>query len=265
MIPPNFILINKAKAHYYDFIKLIVNRKNTAYDRLDGKEMYYRDDPTIMAWQLANEPRAQDGHRCEAWEKWVKHSSELIKSLDKNHLVSIGTEGAVTWCTVKGNSINSIDYMTVHAWAQNWGWYSPQNITNLYFGIKYARDYIDINVYQNRHNVKPMVLEEFGLARDNLSYDPNSSVDLRDSYFRNIFQYVYDLALKNSSLSGVNFWAYGGVGRPRENGGRWEHGDDLLGDPPHEAQGWYSIYDTDDTTISILREFSEKFLRIYEK
>ena len=40
-------------------------------------------------------------------------------------------------------------------------------------------------------------------------------------------------------------WAWGGEGRPRSPGGYWAAGDDVIGDPPHEPQGWYSVFDAD--------------------
>ena len=48
-----------------------------------------------------------------------------------------------------------------------------------------------------------------------------------------------------AEISGVSFWAWAGEGRPRTPGGFWQPGDALLGDPPHEHQGWYSVYDDD--------------------
>ena len=48
-----------------------------------------------------------------------------------------------------------------------------------------------------------------------------------------------------AEISGVSFWAWAGEGRPRTPGGFWQLGDALLGDPPHERQGWYSVYDED--------------------
>jgi len=54
-------------------------------------------------------------------------------------------------------------------------------------------------------------------------------------------------------LSGVIFWAWSGEGRPRVAGGAWHQGDDFLGDPPHEPQGWYGVYDTDATTLEVIR------------
>jgi mannan endo-1,4-beta-mannosidase len=63
---------------------------------------------------------------------------------------------------------------------------------------------------------------------------------------------------QNSIIQGVNFWAWSGESRPRINGGLWKEGDPLLGDPPHEEQGWYGVYDTDVSTINIIKSYSDK-------
>jgi mannan endo-1,4-beta-mannosidase len=42
---------------------------------------------------------------------------------------------------------------------------------------------------------------------------------------------------------GDNFWAWAGQSRP---------GDPWIGDPPHETAGWYSVYDTDQSTLTIV-------------
>ncbi len=40
----------------------------------------------------------------------------------------------------------------------------------------------------------------------------------------------------------------------------FEQGDDLLSDPPHETQGWYSVYDADLSTKVVLRAFAERLV-----
>src|SRR6056297_2190464 len=45
----------KAQQAYNDYVKMLINRKNTVTDQL------YKNDPTIMSWQLANEPRPGRG------------------------------------------------------------------------------------------------------------------------------------------------------------------------------------------------------------
>ncbi len=49
------------------------------------------------------------------------------------------------------------------------------------------------------------------------------------------------------------------MGRPREPEAIWHTGDDFTGDPPHEHQGWYSVYDTDSTTLEIIGQYTRKF------
>ena len=50
-------------------------------------------------------------------------------------------------------------------------------------------------------------------------------------------------------VAGDNFWAWGGQARP---GAGW------VGDPPHETPGWYSVYDTDESTLAIISAHAEE-------
>ena len=59
----------------------------------------YRDDPTIMLWELANEPRATSDTSGATLEAWIDEMAAFIKGLDTNHLVATGEEG---WYTDKG-------------------------------------------------------------------------------------------------------------------------------------------------------------------
>ena len=38
----------------------------------------------------------------------------------------------------------------------------------------------------------------------------------------------------------------------------WQAGDDYLCDPPHEPQGWYSVFDNDTTTIETIKKYSKE-------
>jgi mannan endo-1,4-beta-mannosidase len=102
-----------------------------------------------------------------------------------------------------------------------------------------------------------MVLEEFGISRDLNSHDPNAATTFRDRYYEKVFEEVYRLAkAENTVLAGVNFWAWAGEGRPYKAEGIWKEGQDFIGDPPHETQGWYSVYDRDSTTINVIRKYA---------
>jgi mannan endo-1,4-beta-mannosidase len=240
-----------AIAAYEDFIRMLLSRNNHRNQRP------YIEDPVIMSWQLANEPRGMI--RPKLYRAWIERSARLIKSLDPNHLISIGSEGDTASGKIAGtnplkdHASELIDYITCHIWPQNWSWYDPEKGVRSYEkGKKRALVYLQKHMTYARKLNKPLVLEEFGLARDEGSHDPKSDVDLRNHFFRAMLGLV-----GTEPLAGANIWAWGGEGRPRKPGSIWQEGDSMIGDPPHELQGWYSVYDKDHTTLDILKDLSQ--------
>ncbi|CAD5258866.1 MULTISPECIES: cellulase family glycosylhydrolase [unclassified Imperialibacter] len=260
----SFYTNDKAVELFNNHISFIVNRKNT----YSGKA--YKDDPAIMAWELANEPRGIDN--MEAYRQWIDSTSGYIKSLDANHLVTTGSEGNTSNVYAGTNlaldhTSPAIDYTTMHIWVQNWGVYDPQKAdSTLDLSIAYAKNYMAEHAAMAKTLGKPIVLEEFGISRDLNNHDPAAPVTARDLYYKAVFDEIYQLANKDSSVvAGVNFWAWGGEGRPTENEGLWHAGDDFIGDPPHEFQGWYSVYDHDASTQSIISDYAKKMTSIIKK
>jgi len=246
-----------AKKWFENHIEKVVNRINSI------NKIPYKKDTTIMAWQLANEP--EGGNNVGEYRKWIHETAKFIKKLDKNHLVSIGSEGN-TPSPANGTNFEKdhhskyIDYCTFHLWVQNWGWYDPLKAKETYdFAVEKANSYIDEHVKIAQKINKPIVLEEFGISRDENSYESNSSVSVRDEYYKMIFNKIYTLSKTIPQVAGVNFWAWGGEGRPKTPMSVWKEGDDLIGDPPHEYQGWYSVYDTDLSTQEIIRKYALEF------
>ena len=245
-----------AKDHYYNHIRFIVLRKNTYTGKL------YRDDPTIMSWQLGNEPRGINNR--EDFLDWIESSAHLIKEIDPNHLVTIGSEGSTAHPSSGNNFIKDheskyIDYTTIHIWIQNWGWFDPSNEKSLSTSIDKVQTYINEHEELAIKLNKPVVLEEFGISRDYNDYSSNSPITLRDKYFNEVFDIIFLKAKKGSPLAGSNFWAWGGFGRPSKPKSIWKKNDDFIGAPPHEFQGWYSIYNSDLSTIKIIKGFALKF------
>ncbi len=74
---------------YKDYVKYFITRVN----HYDGVE--YRNDPTILAWELMNEPRYQgfgDDLSSDTLRAWVDDMGEFIKGIDTNHLLGTGLE-----------------------------------------------------------------------------------------------------------------------------------------------------------------------------
>lgn len=240
---------------YFNLVRQLVGRVNTI------TRIPYKDDPVIMAWELANEPRGI--LRPGAYRKWIKTAAGLIKSLDANHLVTTGSEGNTNAPTgnhfSRDHHFKDIDYTTIHIWIQNWGWYDPARADSTYENaLGKARKYLEKHLEKAEKLGKPLVLEEFGIARDGDDHSPEAATSWRDRYYTDIFQTVYDHAAAGRLIGGCNFWAWGGQGRPRQPKGFWQPGDEFIGDPPHETQGWYSVYDRDGSTLEIIRTFTQK-------
>jgi mannan endo-1,4-beta-mannosidase len=80
---------------YQAWISHLLNHVNT----LTG--VAYKEDPTIMTWELGNEPRCQGSGAyptstsCTAatLTSWADTMSRYIKGVDRHHLVSVGDEG----------------------------------------------------------------------------------------------------------------------------------------------------------------------------
>ena len=95
----------------------------------------YKDDPAILAWELANEPRCDDDP--DALTDWVAEMSDFLKQHDPNHLVSAGDEN--------GDFLDlpSIDFGTIHLY--------PKKIAS-------GKDTIENALPA----AKPIILEEYG-------------------------------------------------------------------------------------------------------
>ena len=249
------------KAHklFENHVRQVVSRVNR-YTKLK-----YSDDPAIMAWQIGNEPRPFGEENKESFAKWIAECAALIKSIDPNHLISVGSEGMAgcegdlgLW--VKLHQDTNIDYSTIHIWPNNWGWIDKTDIPGtLDKAIANTREYIDVHVAEAQKMNKPLVLEEFGLPRDSVMFDRKSSTVLRDRYYEEIFEIVKEHAIQKSVFQGCNFWAWGGFAQPQHL--FWQKGDDYMGDPGQEEQGLNSVYDT-DTTVKLVADIVNEINQI---
>jgi mannan endo-1,4-beta-mannosidase len=247
----------RAVALYENYVATLVGRRNS----VTGKP--YRDDPTIMAWQLANEPRP-GGSLAKAqfapFYAWIARSAAFIKARDPNHLVSSGNEGLKGClesedCVRKANRPSGIDYLTFHLWPLNWGWVAADDLKGSYAGCeKKCRDYIATHLKMAGSLGKPAVLEEFGFVRDNGANSSDAPTSWRDRFYAMVFATVEDSVRQGGLFAGTNFWAWGGEGRAQHPDFMMAPGDTAYtGDPPQEPQGRNSVFDGDASTLAVIR------------
>jgi mannan endo-1,4-beta-mannosidase len=256
----------KANEEYRNTIRKIVQRTNT----ITGKA--YVSDPAIMSWQLANEPRPGN-EQASADDKrvfieWLDSTAKFIHQLDANHLVSSGNEG-IRGCAddkqlvIDSHKTANIDYLTFHLWPRNWSWYDQHQSEKTWDkALKMSIDYLNWHIDAAKQLNKPVVLEEFGLDRDGGSYDVKAATQYRDRFYREVLGLIYRRAQAGEAAAGFNFWAWNGAGRTPNADYWWKPGNDFNGDPPQEQQGMYGVFDSDITTILVLKDFVDKFRAI---
>lgn len=147
------------KQAYKDYVAYMLNRVNTYTG------VKYKDDPAIMTWELANEPRVQSDNSGDTLIEWADEMSAFIKSIDQNHLVAAGDEGFYRieghpdWTYGGGEGVDwkrltalpGIDYGTFHLYPDHWG-------TTAEWGNRWILDHIR----DGNEIGKPVVLEEYG-------------------------------------------------------------------------------------------------------
>ena len=257
-----FVRNERAKELFFNHLRYIITRTN----RYTG--IKYIEDPAIFSWQICNEPRAfssKEQDNKEAFAEWIAASAKLIRSLDPNHMISTGSEGfyGCEWDMALCERIHALDeisYINCHVWPYNWKWMRGDNmVADLDRSCANTKEYIDMHIGLGHSINKPVVVEEFGMPRDNMDFHKGSPVVCRDKYYT----FVFDLILKdkeqNGPFAGCNFWSWGGFAKTNvEDHEYWAKGDDYTGDPAQEQQGLNSIFVEDSSTLNIISEANRR-------
>ena len=253
-----FVRNERAKELFFDHVRYIVTRTN----RYTG--IKYIDDPAIFSWQICNEPRAfssKEQDNKEAFAEWLAESARLIRELDPNHMISTGSEGfyGCEWdmeLCERIHAIEEIAYINCHVWPYNWKWMRGDHMReDLQRSCENTEEYIAMHVELAEKINKPLVVEEFGMPRDDMNFHKEATTECRDHYYDFVFAMVERAAAEGGKLAGCNFWSWGGYAVTHvEDHEYWAKGDDYTGDPAQEQQGLNSIFVTDEASLAIIRE-----------
>jgi len=205
---------------YKKHVAFMINRVNSFNGRA------YKDDPTIIAWNLINEPR------CEDWvdgnadcpsrvQNWLDMMSKHVRNLDPNHLITVGSEGFYgkstpalqqynpqTWAAgtgqdyVNNTNLPNIDFGTVHAWPDNW---MIKDNETAGFLDRWIQSHISAGAQLRPQ--KPIMFEEFGKK---LTADQQGQADLisnlRDPVYNSVYSSVQRAIDRDQPIAGSMFW-----------------------------------------------------------
>lgn len=252
-----FYAAARARALYSEHLERVLTRTNT----ISG--VPYARDPAVFSWQLANEPRpggsdAAIARNAEAYHDWIGTSAARLRALAPDHMVSLGQEGthaANGQEAVVLRAHRDVDYLTAHIWPLVWGWAKGNDLAGTWDNVETrTRAYLAAHDRLARQLGKPLVIEEFGFPRDAEAYAPTATSEWRERFYRLIHGAVEESWRSGGPIAGSAFWAWNGEARAAHADARYKDGDRAyMGDPPHEPQGWFGIFDTDAAMLAHLR------------
>ena len=218
----------QAQQVYKDYVAHLVNRVNTV------SGVAYKNDPTIFAWELMNEPNISCGddptptHQyCDPTGKvlrtWIATMSQYIKSLDPLHMVSAGAEahgqipagdGVQSFQWGGSNdplftqSVPNVDFFTFHPYP-NTSWI---NLT-----LQQTKQLIRSITKEGTRLGKPVVMEEYGIDRNVALYNPAGTTLLqptdpafattRVTWYRDMLDALYDAGGAGSNVWQLADWS----------------------------------------------------------
>lgn len=181
----DFYAMPEAQERYRGFIETLLTRTNTLTGRV------YREDPTVLMWELANEPRLQaDG---ELLRSWVAETADFIHDLEVAQLVSTGSDIYPPEVYETVHAVDGIDACSIHLWPQNWDEPEPE---------RFGREYIADRVRRGHETVgKPVYLGEYGWRVNLQAADAGDQISRRNE----LFGAWHDAALA-ADVDGVVAW-----------------------------------------------------------
>lgn len=154
-----------AKTAFQTWVQAIITRQN------ELTNLSYADDPTILAWEIANEPRCPgDPSGTELLTNWLGDMSAFIRSFAPRQLIAAGDEGFFNHALAGGDwlfngscgvstedilGLPEIDFGTFHMYPDQWA----SNQDPEAFGQMWIENHIEAA----HRALKPVILEEYGL------------------------------------------------------------------------------------------------------
>eukprot|EP01018_Ginkgo_biloba_P008514 Gb_04261 [translate_table: standard] len=245
-----------AKGYYKNHVKAVLTRVNSV------SGIAYKDDPTIFAWELMNEPRCQSDTSGRSIQGWIEEMAAHVKSIDGNHLLEAGLEGFYGESTpqkkqqsnpgfqvgtdfIANNLVQGIDFATVHSYPDIWLSGSDEQ-TQLSFLDSWIQTHLED---ASRILKKPVLFAEFGKS----SKDPGFQMYQRDNLLSTVYKNIYSSASTGGASGGGLVWQLMAEGMDSFKDGY----DIVLSENPTTA----SVISTQSQKLS---DLTRMFARLYE-
>ncbi|GLT75550.1 hypothetical protein SLA2020_472670 [Shorea laevis] len=199
------------RGYYKAHVKTVLNRVNTFTN------ITYKNDPTIFAWELMNEPRCTSDPSGDKLQSWIQEMAVYVKSIDAKHLVEIGLEGFYgpsaperaqfnpnSYATqvgtdfIRNHQALGVDFASVHIYPDSW---ISQTISDAH--LQFTKSWMEAHIEDaEKYLNMPVLFSEFGVS----SKDPGYNSSFRDTFFSTVYNTLLNSTKKGGSGAGSLFW-----------------------------------------------------------
>ncbi|XP_031498989.1 mannan endo-1,4-beta-mannosidase 6-like isoform X2 [Nymphaea colorata] len=205
------------KGYFKSHIKTVLTRVNSFTN------VTYKDDPTIFAWELMNEPRCLSDPSGDQFQAWVEEISMYVKSIDQAHLLEIGSEGfygpsspdkvqfnpntfaqQIGTDFLRNHKAFAIDFASAHIYADTW---ISSAISDAH--LQFTKTWMEshINDAENALNM-PILFSEFGVSSKDGGYNDS----FRDTLINTVYSTLLSSIKKGGGGGGSLLWQLFPVG-----------------------------------------------------
>ncbi|XP_052147042.1 mannan endo-1,4-beta-mannosidase 3 [Oryza glaberrima] len=246
----DFFTSSVVKSYYKNHVKAVVTRVNTVTG------VAYKDDPTIFAWELMNEPRCDADPTGGMVQAWVEEMAPYVKRVDGGrHLVTAGLEGFYgdgeheskelnPWGIYYGTNYVAthraagVDFATIHLYPDVWLWGSTADEQAAFF-----RNWTRSHVHATAAFLgKPLLVTEYGKF---LWKGGGANKTQRNYFLDVVLDAIYASASRGGPLVGGAFW-------------QLLLDDDVVAGMDDLRDGYEIILAEDSRAASIIGEHSEQ-------
>ncbi|BDA48416.1 probable mannan endo-1,4-beta-mannosidase 1 at N-terminal half [Coccomyxa sp. Obi] len=199
---------------YKQHVKKVLKRVNSVTG------VAYANDPTILGWNLMNEPRNEHKKGATELQSWIKKVAPFVKGQAPNQLLTVGTEGfyqasncaapklnpvPAGWPLMTGqdhlpnHALPSIDYAAIHLWPDVWSQSSPP------WGLRWIQAHAENSALLG----KPLVIEEFGKFVGGIYDKQHTETAARQlAYYKKVYAEVSKSVFGSGAIKGILFWRW---------------------------------------------------------
>lgn len=199
------------RSYYKAHVKMVLNRVNTVTN------ITYKDDPTIFAWELMNEPRCGSDPSGNKLQEWIEEMAVYVKRIDPKHLVEIGLEGFYGPSTpnrvqfnpntyaqqvgtdfIRNHQVLGVDFASVHIYPDSW---ISQTISDAH--LQFTKSWIQSHIDDAENFLgMPVVFAEFGVS----AKDPGYNSTYRDTLVSTVYKILLNSTRRGGGGGGSLLW-----------------------------------------------------------